>query len=575
MAALPLPSALLLVTPERAPQTRGVFRPLDLTCLSESLAPSPPPGSPRCLAQRSRLPSPPRSPPRSVAASPPLPGSSTSSIDDSDLSLDAESDKENAPDTVARLVGADLLYCTNIAHELAQLEEATAGSGERVTMPTVACGCSRHDQWLEPVALSAAGAAAMARLAADNRCDSGSGRARPRRKRTWVESVWGGGWDGMLAMPSEWMAGAGEGSMGDEAGGVARMVRRSGGSGKRVRLGAGKVHPFSENDCLFLSLLHTEEVYRFVAREQLVDAYALAQVALYFEALGEARRRRHVRRMYGARTFFHLLWLAFAMTDDFADGQQAIVVGAVARHKWVPGSQLVRSGAQFVTAYARHRKRYLDAVAAFHNDFLAVFFELGCRGWLSVVAIKAKAAVFAGHGFYFSTKARRPRVRGRQLAGGPVCSGSRVLARRARDDDDPLESMCQLNSTLGFGGSRRLLVGFGESECSVTVRGCRPGECYVAAEASASYAPPDPQAAAGPASIFASVEGVKGAAMVWNSRGLHFKPSGSEFSFSYTTVSCAEYYGRRGYLHPQDCSAAVEALGLLVAGLPVACDELF
>ena len=182
------------------------------------------------------------------------------------------------------------------------------------------------------------------------------------------------------------------------------------------------------------------------------------------------------------------------------------------------------------------------------------------------------------------------------VLGGGVCtegSESAFTDREARvptcslggssgsdSSSDPLESMCQLNSTLGFGPGNRLLVRFGEGPCRVVVKDCAADACYFA-QSGYLLSPPDmgvqPEGDSlsslrPPGSVFASISSVLGAQMEWRADGVRFKPSGSKFEFVYSTVTCAQWYATRGYLHPQSCSSPVEALSVMIAGMPVSCN---
>ena len=146
----------------------------------------------------------------------------------------------------------------------------------------------------------------------------------------------------------------------------------------------------SDRNMWFLELVYSNAtVHTFITRSSLTDAYALSGVALYLERMS----REDEEEVYCADTFFHALWLVFAMDEDALDGQQEVLVQVAGRHKWVHEHSLRKATPAYVAAYARHRFGYLTKTSRFHTAFASFFVTaLGCRGFLppSLVAAKAR-----------------------------------------------------------------------------------------------------------------------------------------------------------------------------------------
>ena len=184
----------------------------------------------------------------------------------------------------------------------------------------------------------------------------------------------------------------------------------------------------------FLELVYSNtRVHRFIAKSPLTDAYALAGVALYLE-----RTSGETQEVYCADTFFHALWLVFAMDEDALDGQQEVLVQVAGRHKWVHEHSLREATPAFIAAYARHRFAYLTKTTRFHNAFASFFVTaLGCRGFLPPSSVDAKARALSTASGFVGSQTRllavctggpqEPRLLREEVAlGAPIAQGKRV-----------------------------------------------------------------------------------------------------------------------------------------------------
>lgn len=130
---------------------------------------------------------------------------------------------------------------------------------------------------------------------------------------------------------------------------------------------------------------------------------------------------------------------------------------------------------------------------------------------------------------------------------------------------------CRIESLLGRASSQDSFQGayvvFGEQDCVLHLRGCRPGACYSFRDVSASQAPPRDAAAAalapapGTGGVFTSIEAINGTTSArLAGDGFAFRPSGSELFLRYSTHSCASFYAERSSALQQLCDAATEAV---------------
>lgn len=133
--------------------------------------------------------------------------------------------------------------------------------------------------------------------------------------------------------------------------------------------------------------------------------------------------------------------------------------------------------------------------------------------------------------------------------------GNSAACTLVADDTAP----CSFVSTLGVDDVRSALVSvrLGENNCTVALKGCVPGECYVVADLAQTAYPTDPHAPrpqSGSSSVFRSVA-VEGAASVAvTKRGVEFVAGlAGEMTFHYSTVGCAEFYSYRGRVSVQRC----------------------
>ena len=113
-------------------------------------------------------------------------------------------------------------------------------------------------------------------------------------------------------------------------------------------------------------------------------------------------------------------------------------------------------------------------------------------------------------------------------------------------------------------GNRFLSVGFGESNCHITLKNCHEETCYTTFDLTSLQPVDDPPASS---SIFHSLN-VTGAKMKWTSKGLGFEPTQSTVTISYSTVSCAAFYALRGGAFPQDCAKKHFVLSPVEADIP-------
>ncbi|KAI8469695.1 MAG: hypothetical protein J3K34DRAFT_512478 [Monoraphidium minutum] len=129
---------------------------------------------------------------------------------------------------------------------------------------------------------------------------------------------------------------------------------------------------------------------------------------------------------------------------------------------------------------------------------------------------------------------------------------------------------CRLRSVYAEGRETiwgGLLMTFGESRCRVQLTGCSPGACYSALDLTAAM--PADASAARPAQLlrgFRVLGGGRGGA--WRGGGgVWVAANSSVVDLEYSTVTCDEFYRRRGRTPQQLCSTPFEGLSDLGAGL--------
>eukprot|EP00741_Cyanophora_paradoxa_P001712 tig00000498_g1661.t1 len=141
---------------------------------------------------------------------------------------------------------------------------------------------------------------------------------------------------------------------------------------------------------------------------------------------------------------------------------------------------------------------------------------------------------------------------------------------RGTDDNDssePAVRACQLISSAGTGFKNALKLRFGETNCTVTLRRCKPGVCYPLWDYAGRNATDQVERPL-PTSIFSQIAPVSGASIKWTKRGLAIVPTASTVTFAYSTHTCAAYYGIRGRSTTQLCSNPFDAISQIEPGVP-------
>eukprot|EP00218_Dolichomastix_sp_CCMP3274_P007722 CAMPEP_0170139266 /NCGR_PEP_ID=MMETSP0033_2-20121228/5526_1 /TAXON_ID=195969 /ORGANISM="Dolichomastix tenuilepis, Strain CCMP3274" /LENGTH=198 /DNA_ID=CAMNT_0010375365 /DNA_START=216 /DNA_END=812 /DNA_ORIENTATION=+ len=141
--------------------------------------------------------------------------------------------------------------------------------------------------------------------------------------------------------------------------------------------------------------------------------------------------------------------------------------------------------------------------------------------------------------------------------------------------DDKLGEGCQLKSLLGKENGR-LLMSFGERNCTVTLRGCKSGVCYSTRDSTGRLPQDSAVPRSLPSSFFSSVRVVAGgkpfadgSTVRFSRDGFAFTPDADQVTLSYDTHTCAEFYSYRGRVPEQRCLEPQRVLTALDHGLAI------
>jgi len=132
-----------------------------------------------------------------------------------------------------------------------------------------------------------------------------------------------------------------------------------------------------------------------------------------------------------------------------------------------------------------------------------------------------------------------------------------------------LERNCQLESihSSSVETDDNLLLSFGETNCTVTLKNCVPGVCYSFLDLTYRL-DQDGISRQQPSSFFKSVS-VAGAAKVSHTaKGVAFESEGKEVQLTYSTHTCSDFYWYHGRETSQLCRAPYEAITTVEAGTP-------
>lgn len=164
-------------------------------------------------------------------------------------------------------------------------------------------------------------------------------------------------------------------------------------------------------------IIHDTSVRAFLESTTLADLWSLAAVSIYFErvcaahgsysmALNEARETDGclAEALRAPNMFFHMLWLHYAMEEDFEDFAQEIVRVHVGRLR----HPLHASGAQ-LDEHMRKRRRFVARMDAFHAGTWALLIQLGLNAHVALDVLQVRVAALRALGG-FGMMTQRPEV---------------------------------------------------------------------------------------------------------------------------------------------------------------------
>lgn len=170
------------------------------------------------------------------------------------------------------------------------------------------------------------------------------------------------------------------------------------------------------------------------------------------------------------------------------------------------------------------------------------------------------AAVWACVFFLLSNKGSASSFPNRKATDSP-CS------LKAVDTDDLMDRNCQIESVHGTDSEERLLMRFGETNCTVKLKNCAPGVCYSIIDLT-SRLPQDKIPRRQPSSFFSSISLVGASRISHTSKGIAFQSEEEEVVLNYSTHTCSDFYWYHGKETRQLCNAPYAAIVAVEAATP-------